>query len=122
MEGQSIASMTVDVLKSIRNDDSFVAFWENKLMKAKEFDIGEPLLPRKRRQPQLYEDSSSSAFHLDTAEHHCKVIYFEALDLVVNCIERRFDQPGYNIYIYNLRCSFSIMLLLVKIIKVCYRQ
>ena len=51
-------------------------------MKAKDFDVGEPILPRKRRRPQWYEDGDlSSDYHSDTAEHHFKLIYFDALDL-----------------------------------------
>ena len=37
-------------------------------------------------------------------------MYFEALDLIVNCIEGRFDQPGYRIY-------QSIESLLIKVCK-----
>jgi hypothetical protein len=29
---------------------------------------------------------------------HQKKQYFEALDLVVNCMKDRFDQPGYQVY------------------------
>ncbi len=37
-------------------------------------------------------------------------MYFEALDLIINCIESRFDQPGFRIY-------QSIELLIVKSCK-----
>ena len=79
--------MTIKVLKSLRNDDRFSAFWESILMKAKDFDVNEPILPHKRRRSQRYEDGGlSSDYHSDTAEHHFKLMYFEALDLSVSCI------------------------------------
>ena len=31
-------------------------------------------------------------------EDDYRCVYFEALDLTINCIENRFDQPGYQIY------------------------
>ena len=31
-------------------------------------------------------------------EDYYRCVYFEALDLTINCIENRFDQPGYQIY------------------------
>ena len=31
-------------------------------------------------------------------EDYYRCVYFEALDLTINCIENRFDQRGYQIY------------------------
>jgi hypothetical protein len=43
-EGQQIARMTTETLKSIRNND---LFWKNTCHKASMLDIGEPQLPRR---------------------------------------------------------------------------
>ena len=48
--------------------------------------------------PRRYDDRSHSRVFHDTPEAFYKQIYFEALDLIVNCIEDRFNQPGFRIY------------------------
>ena len=47
-EGQQIAQMTVETLKSLRNDASFDQFWGKVDHKANLLDISEPQLPRRR--------------------------------------------------------------------------
>ena len=54
-EGQQVAHMTVETLKSIRNDQSFNLFWEKVNHTASELDISEPQLPRHRRRPRRYD-------------------------------------------------------------------
>ena len=36
-------------------------------------------------------------FHTTVVDHY-RVIYFEAMDLIIQCIDDRFDQPGYKMY------------------------
>ena len=60
--------------------------------------IGEPELPRRRRVPRRFEMGIAEAEFPSTPEEHYRRIYFEALDLVVACIQERFDQPGYRTY------------------------
>ena len=58
----------------------------------------EPQLPRRSKRPRRYDDGlAESEFH-DTPKAHFRQHYFEALDLAVNCIKDRFDQPGYKVY------------------------
>ena len=45
-----------------------------------------------------YDDSSSSGNFPSTPKAHFKQAYFEAIDLITNCVQERFDQPGYWIY------------------------
>ena len=97
-EGQQVAKMTVATLKSIRNDESYDNFWKSITEKAKHLDVGEPNLPRRRKIPKRYDDGSHSGDFHDTPFSFFKQMYFEALDLIVNCIEGRFDQPGYRKY------------------------
>ena len=78
----------------MRSDVSFDLFWQKVLKFAEPYDI-EPTLPRKRKQPRPYEDGDAeSEFH----KAYFRQLYFEAIDLSVNCITDRFQQPGYIIY------------------------
>ena len=123
-EGEQIAKMTVETLELIRNDESYDHFWKTTTEKAKSLDIGEPSLPRCRKVPARYEDGMPSGHFHDSTVGYYKQIYFEALDLIINCIEDRFDQPGFCIY-------HSIESLMVKFLnkrngnltsKVCVRH
>ena len=97
-EGQQIAQMTVETLKSLRNDASFDQFWGKVDHKATILGISEPQLPRRRRVPRRYdEDTCGGDFH-DNPKSLYKQQYYEALDIIVVCIESRFNQPGYRIY------------------------
>ena len=97
-EGQHIAQMTVGTLKSLRSDDSFDLFWQTANSKASELDISEPVLPRLRRLPRRFDDGLSAGEFHDNPKAFYKQSYYEALDLIVSCIEDRFKQPGYRIY------------------------
>ena len=97
-EGQEIARMTVETLKSTRTDESFESFWDNVNLKAMSLDIAEPRLPRQHKRPRRFDDGQSSGDIPDTPKSLFKRLYYEALDLIINCIEERFDQPGYHVY------------------------
>ena len=97
-EGQHITAMTVATLNSMRSDDQFDLFWDLVVLKAEELGVDEPKLPRKRKLPHRYDDGSSSGDFPSTPKAHFKPAYFEAIDLITNCIQERFDQPGYQIY------------------------
>jgi len=46
--GQNLARLTVNALESIRNDESFISFYDIILVKVKEHpSVSEPILPRK---------------------------------------------------------------------------
>ncbi|KAL5514956.1 hypothetical protein EMCRGX_G000052 [Ephydatia muelleri] len=77
-EGQKVAAMTVKTLKSLRTDESFQAFWELVQKTANELEVECPSLPRKRRAPRRYDSIG--------------------IDRIVNGIEMRFDQPGFQTY------------------------
>ena len=53
--------------------------------------IGEPELPCRRRVPQRFKMGIAEAEFPSTPEEHYRRIYFEALDLVVACIQEHFD-------------------------------
>ena len=55
-EGQLTAHRTKDVLKSIRNKEMFNLFWEKVIMMTQDIEVNDPVMPRKRRVPQRYDD------------------------------------------------------------------
>ena len=62
------------------------------------FGISAPSLPRKSHAPQrLQVGSTEGDIHSNVNEYY-RVLYFEAIDLVIEAITERFDQPGYGIY------------------------
>ena len=96
-EGQHTASLVADTLETLRNDESFDLFWAKVGRLSDQFDL-EPQLPRKRRAPKRYETGLAEAeFHEDPKSYY-RQHYYEAFDLVINCIKERFDQPGYEVY------------------------
>ena len=90
-EGQSIAALTVSTLQSICTDEMFNLFWSKLEVESKEIDIDEPQLPRARKAPRRYEIGQGSSTHPDSPKSFYHIVYFEALDLVINAIKDRFD-------------------------------
>ena len=97
-EGQKIAQMTLEVIKQLRKEESFDIFW----LKVKKFtdenDIEEPHLPRNRKRPLRYDDSQSEGYFHAEIKSLYRQSYYEAVDLLISCIEDRFQQPGYEKY------------------------
>ena len=93
-----MANLTCQTLERIRDNKCYDLFWERALRLQNDLDVDEPELPRMRKPPRRYEiGSGESDFH-NSAKDYFKVHYYEALDLIVNLIQQRFDQPGYGIY------------------------
>ena len=109
-EGQQAAKMTVQTIQSIRSDEAFNLFWEKVNRYATDMDVSGPQLPRQRKLPRRYDDGSSRGDFHHTPKEHYRQYYFEAIDLIINCIKDRFDQPGYRIY-------SSLVTLLLKACK-----
>ncbi len=97
-EGQYIAQMAVATLKSVRNEESFDLFWQKVNSRASQLDVGEPQLPRRRRLPRRLDDGLSAAEFHDSPKIFYRQQYFEAIDLIVNCVDDRFKQDGYRVY------------------------
>ena len=85
-------------MEQIRNDESFDLFWEKLLLVQEKHDVSLPTLPRKRRAPERLREGSGEAFFHDDPKQYYRAQYFEALDLVLNFVKKRFDQPGYAVY------------------------
>ena len=93
---QTIADLTKKTLASIRTDDSFDLFYAN-ILKSKENlpDISPPVMPRKRRAPQRFEIGEGEPSYVAHPRDMYRIIFFEAIDLLVAAIDQRFDQPAY---------------------------
>ena len=92
---------TVDIIKLLRSEESFDMFWLKINKIAEDLDIEEPQLPRRRERTGRYDDGLSSGnFHDSPKSLYRQIKYYEAIDLVVNCITDRFNQPGYRIYVH----------------------
>ena len=59
-QGQTITSMTVKTLISLRSDDSFKLYWQKVSREGEELKaISKPKLPRKRRVPKRLDDGTA---------------------------------------------------------------
>lgn len=54
-------------------------------------------MPHKRRAPARIEVGSSEGYHPVTPKDFYRQHYFKCLDLIINHIQDRFDQPGYSV-------------------------
>lgn len=102
VQGQDCASKVVAVLQKLRNDTNFQYFWQNVNSKSKSLGVDDPILPRKRAPPKKLEDffgyGTAESDHPEKPEDLYRKHYFEALDLVINCIKERFDQEDFKLY------------------------
>ena len=97
-EGQIVADMTKRTLLGIRSEQCFDLFWEKVNRMAADVDVNDPVLPRKRKVPQRFEEGSAAPEFHSTPKNLYRQVYYEALDLLVQAINDRFDQPGYKTY------------------------
>ena len=104
--GKHLASLTIEVFKRTRNDDHNL-FSESVLVKAKQIKfIDNPQLSWKRKATTNYfmlhyldgASQSGEAHHHTSAKSHYMQIYFECLDVIIEYIETRFNQPSYLAY------------------------
>ena len=97
-EGQEIAKLTVVTLEKMRSEEAFKQFFATVEVSRKNLDVDTPSLPRKRKAPARFEVGSGAGNHVGSVEDLYRQKYFEALDLVIESIKNRFQQPGYAVY------------------------
>ena len=97
-EGQQIAGLTVKTSQSMSTNCSFDAFFSAVKIRSEALDVDEPKLPRRRKMPKRLETGTASPEFHSSVEEMYRQIYYEALDLAVNSITDRFDQPGFRVY------------------------
>ena len=57
-----------------------------------------PMLPRRTRAPRRIEIGTGEPTYPVTSQDYYRRIYFEAIDLMMNPIDQRFDQPSVDKY------------------------
>ena len=95
-ERQQLAKLTIDLLKSICKEDKFKSF--GVLLHQSEFDIRAPTISRKRRACRRLQIGLTVGNFHSKPENNYRQIYYEALDLVIESITSRVNQPGYKVY------------------------
>ena len=105
--GKELAGLTVKTLKNMRNGHDFKLFYEKIEASASKIDeVSTRMLPRKRKKPnysilQYVEGNpkpTGEAYHPENTYDHFKQIYFETLDVIVNAINDRFEQPAFELF------------------------
>ena len=82
----------------MRNEENFDLFWMKVCKMAEDMDVNDPVLPRRREMPKHFEDGAAAAEFPSSPKDMYRKVYFEALDLFVQAIADRFDQPDYRMY------------------------
>ena len=85
-DGQQLAKLTIDVLKSICKEDKFKSFYNSVLLHHSEFDIDAPTLSRKGCAPWWFQIGLTDGNFYSTPENNYMQIFYEALDLVIESI------------------------------------
>ena len=98
-EAQELATYVVKVLQADRNEERFDLFWDLTLQKVNKLDVNEPTLPRKRKTPKRYDETSATMHFHGTPKEMYRKMFFESYDYVIKAIQSRFDQPDYCMYI-----------------------
>lgn len=94
-DGQLVAEKS---LVSMRNEECFDLLWEKVLHMANDVDVNDPVLPRRKKAPRRIEEGNAPPEYDPTPKGKYRRVYFEAVDLLIQAIADRFDQPGYKMY------------------------
>ena len=97
-QGQALAALTIETFKAMRSDEKFSGFWKELMEKHEEINVSDPTLPRRRKVPSRYEVGEGTGHFPTSVDDHYRPIYFAAIDVIMQCISSRFDQPGYKTY------------------------
>ena len=104
ISSKRLANLTISVLKSIRNEQSFDNFFDVVLAKAKAIPfIRDPELGRNKKDPARYSimfylhgfEQSTPNFSPSSPREAYRIKYFESLDNLINALEERFNQPSF---------------------------
>lgn len=98
-EAQTVVSLTVTTLQSMRSDECFDMFWQyvEHRRASLDSDVLSQTLPRRRKTPRRYEIRRSMPEHPQTLQDHYRRIYFKAIDLIVSAIGDTLNQKGFSL-------------------------
>jgi len=108
-EGQNVAQLTVTTLQKLRNDDANEDF-SNKLDSTLDsVDVSERALPWRRKITKRFNTGSAPYDYRKTPKDMYRPTFYEAFDLVLNCIQYRLDQPEFRVYknLQDVFCAAS---------------
>ena len=92
-EAQKAALEVVHLAVAARSDLAFSAKFENWVSEAKQLSVDPPALPRPIRVPKRFAGGAEQ-FDFTEPKARYRQLYFEFLDLTINTVRSRFDQPG----------------------------
>ena len=99
VSSKRVAHLTKEVLQKMRSDASFKSFYDAVILKSKNYSsMTEPVFPRRTRAPRRIEIGTREPTYPATTQDYHRQIYFESIELMVNAIEQRFDQPSFTAY------------------------
>ena len=125
MGGKRLATLTVDVIEGMKNEESFDRIYDGCVDQIKEFPFVEkPVLKRKRKAPNYsipqhvegYNSSETSSHHPESPRDHYRVLFYEAVDALVSSVQERFNQPSFLIF-EQLESLFIKTLNVKKLLK-----
>lgn len=84
-------------IQRFRSDEEFSKLWERTIVKARDLELSDPSILRRRRPPKRIDSGSTPSTFSSPKEYYQK-IYFEVADTISGEIVRRFEQKNYEIY------------------------
>ncbi|CAF4657931.1 unnamed protein product [Rotaria socialis] len=84
--------MTVDTLKSLRNETEFERFYSKALQMCEENEIDPPKVQRKKKVPARLGGGDKDSTDLNIKDHYRINTYYAVLDTIITSIENRFDE------------------------------
>ena len=88
--------LTLNQLQSMRTEEYYEKIFSHVEGKVAEYELNEITLPRHVRPPRRYDHKAhtSDAHVFQRPADFYRVQYFKFLDVIINNINSRFDQPG----------------------------
>ena len=90
-------NLTVKTFISLQSEPLFNSLWVKLKKETNTLGIEEPSLPRKRKRNGKVLSGNETQFYCDREEvgTYYKRVYFKAVDIIVACIQDRFNQTEF---------------------------
>ncbi|KAJ8872778.1 hypothetical protein PR048_026394 [Dryococelus australis] len=95
-------NVAIQCLESKRLDIAFDGVWDEDEQKIKEMDLSKPTLSRTRTLPKRSEHAQNLAadHKFESVKQYYRKMYYGFLDNIINEIEDRCEQPGFEKYLH----------------------
>ena len=84
-EGQHVAKMVTDTLRSIRTEESYDLFWQKVVHFCEDNNVQEAQLPQPRKLPERFDDGLSREHTAPSPKEHYRQMYYEAINTAIGC-------------------------------------